>query len=70
VCFLGPGVIFTGDTIFAAGDVGRTDYSGGSAESLRHSIQTKLLPLPAETVVYPGHAGETTLGEFTLQYTP
>ena len=54
-------VVFVGDTLFA-GSVGRTDLSGGSLESLLHSIRTKLLTLPDRTVVYAGHGPTTTIG--------
>jgi Zn-dependent hydrolases, including glyoxylases len=48
------GHVLTGDTLFVGG-VGRTDISGGSWEVLVHSIKEKLLSLPDETVVLPGH---------------
>ncbi|HCS87993.1 MAG TPA: MBL fold hydrolase [Bacteroidales bacterium] len=54
-------VLFSGDTLFAGG-VGRTDLPGGNAESLRSSLQSKLFVLPADTVVYPGHGLDTTVG--------
>ena len=54
ICLVGHGVVFTGDVLFVGG-VGRTDLPGGSASLLRESLRTKLLTLPAETVVYPGH---------------
>ncbi len=64
VCFSGDGIIFTGDTIFAEGAVGRTEFLGSSRQELEESIKNKLLGLPPETVVYPGHGPETTIGEF------
>lgn len=48
------GYVLTGDTLFVGG-VGRTDISGGSWEVLVSSIKEKLLSLPDETVVLPGH---------------
>ena len=54
VCLYTPGHLFTGDTLFV-GDAGRTDLPGGSLEALIRSIQEKILPLPPETVVWPGH---------------
>lgn len=61
VCFLsqssGAAHLFTGDTIFSDGSIGRTDLEGGSKEKLRESIK-KLAKLPPQTVIYPGH-GET-----------
>ena len=55
------GVLFAGDTLFADG-VGRTDFPGGSSTQLIESIRTRLLTLPDETAVYPGHAMRTTIG--------
>jgi len=46
--------VFTGDTLFVGG-VGRTDLPGASWPAMLRSIQTKLLTLPDETIVYPGH---------------
>jgi glyoxylase-like metal-dependent hydrolase (beta-lactamase superfamily II) len=46
--------VFTGDTLFVGG-VGRTDLPGGSWPLMLRSIKTKLLTLPDETIVYPGH---------------
>lgn len=56
------GALFTGDTLFA-GSIGRTDLPGGSYPQLIMSIMQKLLVFPDETVVYPGHGPETTIGE-------
>ena len=54
------GIIFVGDTLFAGG-VGRTDFPGGSMTQLVKSIKEKLLILPDETTVYPGHGPITTI---------
>jgi hydroxyacylglutathione hydrolase len=54
ICLYGMGNIFTGDTLFV-GAVGRTDLSGGSEDVLLHSLQFKIMPLPDETIVWPGH---------------
>lgn len=54
-------IVFTGDTLFA-GSIGRTDLPGSSYEELISSIKKKLLTLPDETRVYPGHGPETTIG--------
>ena len=55
------GVLFSGDTLFA-GSVGRSDFPGSSASELIRSVREKLLPLPDDTHVYPGHMGETMIG--------
>ncbi len=55
------GVAFVGDTLFAE-SVGRTDFPGGSTSQLTSSIYEKLLTLPDETTVYPGHGPATTIG--------
>lgn len=55
------GVVFTGDTLFA-GTVGRTDFPGGNAEQLADSLSKKLMSLPDDYVVYPGHGRSTTIG--------
>ncbi len=54
VCVLVENNLITGDTLFV-GAVGRTDLPGGSLETLLNSIKEKLLPLPEDTVVWPGH---------------
>jgi glyoxylase-like metal-dependent hydrolase (beta-lactamase superfamily II) len=54
VCVLVENNLITGDTLFV-GAVGRTDLPGGSMETLLNSIAEKLLPLPEDTVVWPGH---------------
>jgi len=61
ICLLGEGVVFSGDTLFNYG-IGRTDLPGGSYHRLMESIRTRLLVLPDNTVVYPGHGPETTVG--------
>jgi hydroxyacylglutathione hydrolase len=55
-------LLIAGDTLFA-GSVGRTDLPGGDSRALLHSIHDKLLPLPDETIVVPGHGPKTTIGE-------
>jgi len=61
ICLYGHGILFSGDTLFNAG-IGRTDFPGCSYEQLEHSILTKLFTLPDDTIVYPGHGPETTIG--------
>ena len=58
----GPATLLAGDTLFA-GSIGRTDLWGGSLEDILRSIHQKLLVLPEDTRVYPGHGGTTTIGE-------
>ena len=53
-------VLFAGDTLFA-GSIGRTDFPSGNYETLIEAIKTKLLILPEQTTVYPGHGPKTTL---------
>lgn len=53
--------LFCGDILFA-GSVGRTDFPGGSMEMLIQGIREKLLVLPDETIVFPGHGPSTTIG--------
>jgi hydroxyacylglutathione hydrolase len=55
------GAIFSGDVLFQ-GSVGRVDLPGGDGPALLRSIRTLVDSHPAETVVYPGHMGVTTLG--------
>lgn len=54
--------VFTGDTLFY-GSVGRTDFPTGSMSQLIHSIQEKLMVLPDDVMVYPGHESRTTIGQ-------
>ncbi len=61
-CFHADGVLFTGDTLFA-GSVGRTDLPGGNWEQLLHSIRTRILPLPEDTEILPGHGPFSRLSE-------
>jgi len=61
ICLLGHGVLFSGDTLFNYG-IGRTDFPGGSHSQLMNNIYTRLMVLPDDTVVYPGHGPDTTIG--------
>ncbi len=53
--------LFVGDTLFS-GSIGRTDLPGGDFDTLIESIRSRLLTLPDETTVYPGHGPKTTIG--------
>ncbi|HLI84893.1 MAG TPA: MBL fold metallo-hydrolase [Bryobacteraceae bacterium] len=55
------GKLVAGDTLFRD-SIGRTDLPGGDGRQILYSIHEKLLPLPPETVVIPGHGPETTIG--------
>ena len=55
------GLVLSGDALFA-GSVGRVDLPGGSMEVLMRSIEERLMTLPDETTVYPGHGPQTTIG--------
>ncbi|HZQ21461.1 MAG TPA: MBL fold metallo-hydrolase [Terriglobales bacterium] len=54
--------LIAGDTLFA-GSIGRTDLPGGSMKKIINSLHGKLLALPDETIVVPGHGPLTTIGE-------
>ncbi len=62
IVLVGHGRVFAGDVVFR-GSIGRTDLPGGDHQQLLRSIQTELLPLPGETVVYSGHGPATTIGD-------
>ena len=61
VAFYGDGALFSGDVLFA-GSVGRTDLPFSDWDTLVQSIRALMDRLPPETIVYPGHGPETTLG--------
>ena len=69
-CYYFPyqNVLFSGDTLFCE-SVGRTDFEGGSTGTLIRSIKDKLMVLPENTMVYPGH-GEATTIENERMYNP
>lgn len=60
ICLYYPGLLITGDTLFE-GSIGRTDLHGGDYDTLIRAIINKLLPLPEDTIIYPGHGGQSTI---------
>ncbi len=58
--FKTAGVLFSGDTIFAQ-SIGRTDLPGGNLGTLLKSIKKRIMTLPNETIIYPGHGPKTTV---------
>ena len=63
IAFYAPdsGFVLSGDALFQM-SIGRTDLPGGNHHQLVESIRTRLLTLPKETIVYPGHGPETEIG--------
>ena len=59
-------ILFTGDTLFA-GTIGRTDLPGGNYDDEIRSIMEKLIFLPGETVIYPGHGPQSTIARERIQ---
>ena len=70
LCFYAKdsGMLFAGDTLFQS-SIGRTDFSDGNYAQLIRSIQERLLTLPADTIVFPGHGDTTTIGD-EINYNP
>jgi glyoxylase-like metal-dependent hydrolase (beta-lactamase superfamily II) len=62
ICLWMPGEnkLIAGDTLFR-GSIGRTDLPGGNGRQILQSIHEKLMPLPGETIVIPGHGDNTTI---------
>jgi len=60
--FASDSLLLAGDTLFA-GSIGRTDLPGGDGRRILRSIHDRLLVLPEETLVIPGHGPATTIGE-------
>lgn len=61
ICILCNDMLFSGDTLFY-GSVGRSDLGRGDHNALINAIKEKLLVLPDETTVYPGHGAKTSIG--------
>lgn len=68
LCMASEKTVIAGDTLFN-GSIGRTDLPGGNFDTLISSIHNKLFVLPDDTLVYPGHGPETTIG-YEKQYNP
>ena len=70
ICFYSAddGLLFSGDSLFQTG-IGRTDLPGGDYATLIHSITDRLLTLPDDTKVLPGHGPSTTISQ-ERQYNP
>ncbi len=68
ICLFTDKYLFSGDTLFFE-DIGRTDLPGGNYNDLITSVNKKLMILPDETIVLPGHAGQTTI-RYEKQYNP
>lgn len=70
VCFYieSEKLLFSGDSLFNC-SIGRTDFPGGNHRSLIESLTEKVLTLPPETVVYPGHGPSTTIANESM-YNP
>jgi hydroxyacylglutathione hydrolase len=62
ICLRGDGFLISGDTLFK-GSIGRTDLAGGNYNDLISSIRNRILALPDNTIVFPGHGEPTTIGE-------
>ena len=56
------GYVISGDALFYR-SIGRTDLPGGNHDTLVNAVKDKLLTLPPDTVVYPGHGPATTIGD-------
>jgi len=65
ISLAGKGYVFTGDALFSQ-SIGRTDLPGGDYQTLIHSIREQLFLLDDNTLVYPGHGPETSIGDEKL----
>ncbi len=65
ISLAGSGYVLTGDALFNQ-SIGRTDLPGGDLKILMHSIKDRIFKLEDNTIVYPGHGPETTIGDEKL----
>lgn len=65
ICLYCPddGLLFAGDTLFAGGRHGRTDFKGGSARAMQESLSSKFMDIPDEAAVYSGHDRSSVMGK-------
>lgn len=68
VCLVHDNFVITGDTLFRM-SIGRSDLAGGDHETLMNSIKTRVMALPDDMTVYPGHGEPSTVG-FERRYNP
>lgn len=62
ICFKINDLLFSGDSLFNR-EIGRCDLPGGDYNTLIHSLKTKIITLPENIKVFPGHGGKTTIAE-------
>ncbi|UCE95440.1 MAG: MBL fold metallo-hydrolase [Candidatus Bathyarchaeota archaeon] len=62
ISLVGEECVFTGDTLFA-GSIGRVDLLGGSGAKMMLSLREKLMTLPDDYIIYPGHGPKSTIGD-------
>lgn len=68
ICIKEKDTLYTGDTLFRM-SVGRTDLGDGDQNALNDSLKNRIMPLPDDTIIYPGHGTLTTIG-YERKYNP